>query len=170
MSSKVSVSDCTKEHRASGRGSVELTPQVSTCSSAKRQRASGFSSVEPTSKVSTRCGGAKGQRAGGCGSSLCFSIVEATSKLLPSSSAEGLDRVLIQSPISAAMFGPMLSVPIKVEAQAAYNVLSVKHLDRIRSGLLNSETSALPWAILHERTFEHDVMMCGHCGGRLRLV
>ena len=58
---------------------------------------------------------------------------------------------------------------IKVEAQAEYDVLSVQHLDRIRGGLLYSATSAVPWAILHERTFEHDVMVCGHCGGRLRL-
>jgi hypothetical protein len=37
----------------------------------------------------------------------------------------------------------MLSVPIKVEAQAAYNVLSVKHLERIRGGLLYAAASAV---------------------------
>jgi hypothetical protein len=46
------------------------------------------------------------------------------------------------------MLALMLSVPIKVEAQAAYNVLSVKHLAKIRGGLLYAVTSAVPWAIL----------------------
>ena len=39
-------------------------------------------------------------------------------------------------------------MPIKVEAQAAYNVLSVKQLAKIRGGLLYAADSAVPWAIL----------------------
>jgi hypothetical protein len=72
---------------------------------AKEQVASGCGSVEPTSKVSTSSANANGQCVGNGGNSLCFSVVEPTSNLLPSSSAEGLDRAAAtQSPISAAMF------------------------------------------------------------------
>jgi hypothetical protein len=44
-------------------------------------------------------------------------------------------------------------------------VLLVKHLAKIRGGLLYAATSADPWAILHERTFERDVMVCGILAG-----
>jgi hypothetical protein len=48
----------------------------------------------------------------------------------------------------ASLLAVMLSVPIKGDAQAVYNVLSVKHLAKTRGGLLVAATSAVPWAIL----------------------
>jgi len=55
------------------------------------------------------------------------------------------------------------------EVMDAHNVLSVRHWDRIGRGLLHAATSAVPWAILHARTFDQDVLLCGRCGGRLRV-
>ena len=40
---------------------------------------------------------------------------------------------------------------------------------RIGRGMLYAATSSVPWANLHARTFEHDVLECGQCGGRLRV-
>jgi len=48
----------------------------------------------------------------------------------------------------------------------AHNVISVTHLGG--AGILHATTSTVPWAILHARTFEHDVLECGECRGRLR--
>ncbi|MCL2823846.1 MAG: hypothetical protein FWD57_07645, partial [Polyangiaceae bacterium] len=48
------------------------------------------------------------------------------------------------------------------------HVVSVKHRGRIGAGMLDAATSAVLWAILHARTFEHDVVECGECGGCLR--
>ena len=63
----------------------------------------------------------------------------------------------------------MLSVPIKVETQAAYNVLSVKHLAKILGGLLYAATSAVPWAFLPKTDVRARRDGLRDCGGRLRL-
>ena len=68
--------------------------------------------------------------------------------------------------IGASSFAHMLSE--QAEAVDAHNVLSVKHRGRIDAGILYASTSAVPWAILHARTFEHDVLERGEGGGRLR--
>ena len=70
-------------------------------------------------------------------------------------------------PLGARMLGQMLSG--SAEVIEAHNVLSVKHWDRMGRGELCASTSAVPWAILHARTFRHDVLECGVCGGRLRV-
>src|SRR6185369_13491586 len=49
------------------------------------------------------------------------------------------------------------------------NVLSARHLARIRGGLLFAATSNVPWATLLARTFEIDVKACARCGGRLEV-
>ena len=68
-------------------------------------------------------------------------------------------------PIGATMlaFGiPSADVP-------APNILSDRHLARIRGGLLHAATASVPWAVLHARTFDNDVLSCCRCGGRLRV-
>ena len=71
-----------------------------------------------------------------------------------------------------------MPVPIDAAALAASisgavdhpsNVLSAKHLARILGGLLYAASCAVPWTILHARTFEHDVLECCCCGGHLRV-
>ena len=51
----------------------------------------------------------------------------------------------------------------------ARSVLSVCHWERIGRGLPYAATSAVAWAILHARTFDHDVRSCGRCSPRLRV-
>ena len=65
------------------------------------------------------------------------------------------------------MLAQMLSG--RTEPVDAHHVLSLKHWDRIGRGELYAGTSAVPWAIVHARTFQHDVLECGECGGRLRV-
>ena len=69
------------------------------------------------------------------------------------------------APFDASMLVQVLA-GAEVEAQA-HIVLSAKHLDRIRGSMLYAATSAMPYAILHERTFEHDVIVCAYRSGRL---
>ena len=78
------------------------------------------------------------------------------------------DRVpTAHTPLGAHLLAQILSG--RSEAVDANHVLSVKHWDRIGRGMPYAATSSVPWAILHARTFEHDVLECGHCGGRLRV-
>jgi len=42
----------------------------------------------------------------------------------------------------------------------AANVLSVKHMDRIRGGLLYAASANVPWSTLLRRTFEIDTTLC----------
>ena len=72
-----------------------------------------------------------------------------------------------QRPLGACVIAALLSE--SAEVMDAHNVLSVRHWDRIGRGLLHAATSAVPWAILHARTFDQDVLLCGRCGGRLRV-
>jgi len=46
------------------------------------------------------------------------------------------------------------------------NVLSARHVARIKKGLLFAGTSNVPWATLLARTFEVDVKACPRYGGR----
>ena len=71
-------------------------------------------------------------------------------------------------PIGGRVIAALLSE--SAEVMDAHNVLSVRHWDRIGRGLLYAGTSAVPWAILHARTFDQDVLLCGRCGGRLRIM
>ena len=48
----------------------------------------------------------------------------------------------------------------------APNILSAKHLARIRGGLLFAANANVPWAALLARTFERNVTTCASCGGR----
>ena len=59
-----------------------------------------------------------------------------------------------------------------VDVVGAHNVLSVKHWDRMGRGMLYAGSSSVPWAILHARTFQHDVLACGQCAiaGRFHLA
>ena len=68
-------------------------------------------------------------------------------------------------PIGASI----LALRVSGSVVNAPNVLSVRHLERIRGGLLYAATSAVTRAILHARTFDKDVLCCCHCGGRLRV-
>ena len=47
------------------------------------------------------------------------------------------------------------------------NMLSARHLARIKGGLVYAATSNVPWATLVARTFEVDVKACVPCGRRL---
>jgi hypothetical protein len=49
------------------------------------------------------------------------------------------------------------------------NVLSARHLTRIRGGLLYVATSNVQWATLLARTFDVDVKVCARCAGRLEV-
>jgi len=73
-----------------------------------------------------------------------------------------------QRPLGACVIAELLSGV--GEALDAHNVVSVRHWDRIGRGLLYAATSADPWAILRARTFDQDVLLCGRCGGRLRIM
>ena len=83
-----------------------------------------------------------------------------------SPASEGRDEVLkvaVPAPVGVGMLATMIA-----GAQVhAPNVLSADHLARIQGGLLYAATCAVPWAILHARTFDHDVLECPRCGGRL---
>ena len=48
--------------------------------------------------------------------------------------------------------------------------ISVRHLDRLLSGLLLATAPRVDWAKLLHRTYAVDVLRCGRCGGRLRLL
>jgi hypothetical protein len=48
--------------------------------------------------------------------------------------------------------------------------LSVRHLDRLLSGLLLARSPWVPWSRLLRRTYAVDVLACTRCGGRLRLL
>ena len=52
----------------------------------------------------------------------------------------------------------------------APNVISVRHWDRLRGGLLFATAPRIPWSILLRRTFEIDVLECAKCHGRLRVL
>jgi len=73
-----------------------------------------------------------------------------------------------QRPLGARVIAELLSGAGEVDD--AHNVLSVRHWDRVGRGLLYAATSAVPWAILHARTFDQDVLLCGRCSGRLRIM
>jgi len=64
------------------------------------------------------------------------------------------------------MLAQLLTGP--VEAFDAHSVLSANHSIPLVD-VLNAATSAVPWAILHARTFEHNVLECGNCGERIRV-
>ena len=86
-------------------------------------------------------------------------VVDASRQTLPS--------VQTHMPLGACRLAQMLSGQAVVVD--AHNVLSMKHWDRIGQGVLYAGTSAVPWAILHARTFDQDVLRCGSCGGHLRV-
>jgi len=46
-----------------------------------------------------------------------------------------------------------------------HNALSVKQWNRMGRGLPCAGSSAIPWAILHARTFAYDVLSCAVCCG-----
>src|SRR3954464_15363682 len=48
--------------------------------------------------------------------------------------------------------------------------ISVRHLDRLLGGLLLATAPRVDWAKLLHRTYAVDVLRCGGCGGRLRLL
>jgi len=50
------------------------------------------------------------------------------------------------------------------------NVLSVKHWNRLRGGLLYAASPRVDWASLLRRSFDVDVLRCAGCGGRLRVL
>ena len=81
-------------------------------------------------------------------------------------SLQTLPNVQSHTPLGACRLARMLSGQAGVVG--AHGVLSVKHWDRIGQGALYAGTSAVPWAILHARTFDHGVLRCGSYGGRLR--
>jgi len=49
----------------------------------------------------------------------------------------------------------------------APNVLSIAHWDRLLEGELYASSSRLDWRTLLKRTFDVDLRVCVHCGGRL---
>jgi hypothetical protein len=49
-------------------------------------------------------------------------------------------------------------------------VLSVRHWERLRGGILYAAESRVDWARLLRRTFDVDVLQCANCGGRLRVL
>jgi hypothetical protein len=51
----------------------------------------------------------------------------------------------------------------------APNVLSVRHWDRLRSGVLAAASPRIDWPRLMSRTFDVDVLDCPKCEGRLRV-
>ena len=51
-----------------------------------------------------------------------------------------------------------------------FNVISVKHLDRVLGGELLAQGPRLDWARLLQRTFGFDPLLCPHCGHRLRAI
>ena len=51
----------------------------------------------------------------------------------------------------------------------APNILSAKHLGRIKGGLLFAATSHVPWATLLARTFDVDAKVYARCGARLHV-
>ena len=51
----------------------------------------------------------------------------------------------------------------------APNILSTKHLGRIKGGLLFAATSQVPWATLLGRAFDVDAKACARCGARLHV-
>ena len=70
-------------------------------------------------------------------------------------------------PIDAAALGESISGAVDHPS----NILSAKHLARVLGGLPCAESCAVPWAILHARTFDHDVLdCCCCCDGRRLLV
>ena len=85
----------------------------------------------------------------------------------PSLHACGRSLPTAHRPIGARVIAELLSRP--AEVVDAHNVLSVSHWDRIGRGLPYAAPSAVPWAILHARTFDQDVLLCGRCGGGLRV-
>jgi hypothetical protein len=52
----------------------------------------------------------------------------------------------------------------------AFNVISVKHLERLLGGELLAQGPRLDWARLLQRTFGFDPLKCPHCGHRLRAI
>jgi hypothetical protein len=50
------------------------------------------------------------------------------------------------------------------------NVLSVKHWDRLRGGLLYAASPRVDWPRLLGRSFDVDVLDCPKCHGRLRVL
>ena len=48
--------------------------------------------------------------------------------------------------------------------------ISVRHLDRLLGGLLLATSPRIDWAKLLHRTYAVDVLRCGRCGGRLRVL
>jgi len=51
-----------------------------------------------------------------------------------------------------------------------FNVISVKHLERLLGGELLAQGPRLDWALLLRRTHGFDPLECPHCGARLRVV
>ena len=51
-----------------------------------------------------------------------------------------------------------------------FNVISVKHLERLLGGELLAQGPRLDWARLLQRTFGFDPLLCPQCGHRLRAI
>jgi len=85
----------------------------------------------------------------------------------PSPHARSKTHTTAHRPIGTRVIAALLSG--SAEAVDAHNVLSLSHWDRSGCGLPYAATSAVPWAILHARTFDEDVLLCGRGGGCLRV-
>ena len=66
--------------------------------------------------------------------------------------------------------GAATAVLAPVVIALASHVLSVRHWDRLLSGLLHAATSRIDRARLLRRTFDLDVLQCPRCRGRLRVL
>jgi len=56
------------------------------------------------------------------------------------------------------------------EVELTHQGISVRHLDRLVGGLLLATSPRVAWATLLRRTHGCDVLACGGCGGRLRVL
>ncbi len=52
----------------------------------------------------------------------------------------------------------------------ARGILSVRHWDRLRDGLLYAVAGRLNWQLLLQRTFAIDLQQCPKCHGRMRVI
>ena len=85
----------------------------------------------------------------------------------PSPHASSRTHTTAHRPIGACVIAALLSAA--AEAVDAHNVLSLSDWNRIGRGLPYAATSAVPWATLHARTFDQNVLLCERCSGRLRV-
>jgi hypothetical protein len=56
------------------------------------------------------------------------------------------------------------------EVELTHQGISVRHLDRLVGGLLLATSPRVAWATRIRRTHGCDVLACGGCGGRLRVL